>query len=117
MPCGRDESGSAVVRTTATSLGRSPQDHPPTATLVPSGSVLVVEEVELDSVQQRVVGDGTRVGRALAQGFPVSLPGPADVVRRDGGEGHEVDGVHLDLRRADAVTASLFDFGLPPETE
>src|ERR1035438_3502495 len=73
--------------------------------------------MELHPVQQRVVNDRTRVGRPLAQGFPVSFPGPADVGQRNSAKGHQVHGVHLDLRRTDRVTAPLSDLRPPPETE
>jgi hypothetical protein len=79
--------------------------------------MLVADEMELHPVQQRVVSNSTRVGRPLAQGFPVSFPGPADVSRRNSSGGHQVHGVHLDLRRTDRVTASLSDLRPPPETE
>ncbi|HEX6855821.1 MAG TPA: hypothetical protein VF204_11040, partial [Streptosporangiaceae bacterium] len=75
------------------------------------------DEVELDPVHQRAVRDRARVGGALAQGLEVRLPGPADILRRDRGERHQVHRVDLDLRGPDPVPTALLNLRPLPEPE
>ena len=73
--------------------------------------------MKLDPVDKCFIVDGTSMSGPSSKGFKICFAGTANVVLIDGGERDQVDGVHLDLRRTDRVTASLFDLGPPPEPE
>jgi hypothetical protein len=76
------------------------------------------DKVELHPVQQRALGDRAGVGRPLPQGLAVALPGPADVARRDSGKKrHQLHGVDLDPRRADAIPPARPHPGPAPQSE
>jgi hypothetical protein len=75
------------------------------------------DKVELHPVQQRALGDRACMGRPLPQGLAVALPGPADVARRDSGKRHQLHGVDLDLRRADAIPPARPHPGPAPQPE
>ena len=82
-----------------------------------SSSSSTVDDVELDPVDERVVGDRPRVGGASPQRLTVGLAAPPDVGRGDGGERHELDVVDLDLARPDAVPTADLHLGACPEPE
>jgi hypothetical protein len=72
---------------------------------------------ELDPEQQRVVGDGARMSRPLPELLPILLARVAEVGRRDGAEGDDLDRLDLDLPVTDAVATPNLDLGAAPETE
>ena len=59
------------------------------------------DDVELDAVDEGVVGDGAGVRGAAAQRLAVGLARLADVGRGDAGERHELDVVDFESRLAD----------------
>ena len=58
---------------------------------------------ELDPEQPRVVGDGARMSRPLPELLPILLARVAEVGRRDGAEGDDLDRLDLDLPVTDTV--------------
>ena len=65
--------------------------------------------MELNSIDERVLVDRPRVCGTLAQRLEVGLAGSSDVARGDRRERDELDGIDLDLARADPVAATLLD--------
>jgi len=65
--------------------------------------------MELDSVDERALLNRPGVRGALAQGLPIGLPRPSDVLRSDRRERNELYAVDLDLAGADAVAAARPD--------
>jgi hypothetical protein len=72
---------------------------------------------ELDPEQPRVVGDGARMSRPLPELLPILLARVAEVGRRDGAEGDDLDRLDLDLPVTDAVATSRLDHRPAPEAE
>ncbi len=73
--------------------------------------------MELDSVDERVLVDRPCVCRAPAQRLAVWLAGSTYVCGGDRRERDKLDGVDLNLTRADAVAAALFDLRSPPQSD
>ena len=71
--------------------------------------------MELDAVDQRVVGDGSRVRGAAPERLAVLLARPAHVGRGDAGERNQLHLVDLEGRRADRVPAADLDLRPAPE--
>src|SRR5215813_5353641 len=73
--------------------------------------------VELHPVEQGVAGDRAGVGGPLAQGLHVFLAAAAEIGWRNGGKGHQSQGVDLDIPRADGIAAADPDLGALPQPE
>jgi len=73
--------------------------------------------VELDPVDERVVADGTGVSGSPPQRLPVLLTCASDIAVVDGGEGDELDRVHLDPTTLDPVTATHLHLRPTPQPE
>ena len=91
-----------------------PADGPPhgrSATGDLAGSVLGIDHVELDPVDQGVVVDRPRVRGAVAQGVAVGLAGSPDVRLGDRRKRDKLDGVDLDQPGTDPVAAASLTCG------
>ena len=73
--------------------------------------------MELNAVDERVLVDRPGVRSAPAQRFAVRLAGPSDVLPADCRERDELDGVDLDLARADPVAAAWLDPWSLPQSD
>jgi hypothetical protein len=76
-----------------------------------------VNGVELDPVDERVLVDRPGVRRALAQRLPIRLAGSPNVGGGDRRKRDKLDGVNLNLARADPVTATRLDPWLLPQPD
>jgi hypothetical protein len=65
--------------------------------------------MKLNAVDERVLLDRSGVRGAPAQRLPVGLTGSSDVLPRDRRERNELNGVDLDLTKADPVPTALPD--------
>jgi len=70
--------------------------------------------VELNSIDERVLVDRPGVRGTLAQRLTVGLAGSSHVLRGDRLERDKLDGIDLDLARADPVPAARLDPWLLP---
>ena len=77
----------------------------------------LLDGVELDPVEQGALVDGPGVGGSPAEGLEVCLPGAADIVLVDRGEGNQFDRVDLNPAQSDRVTAPQGHFRPAPEPE
>src|SRR5215831_6269802 len=82
-----------------------------------SGLLLRRYGVELHPVEQGVVGDRAGVGGPPAQGLHVFLATAAEIGGRNGGKGHQLHGVDLDIPRPDGIAAAGPDLRAPPQPE
>src|SRR3954468_8670277 len=73
--------------------------------------------MQLDAVDEGVLVDRSRVRGAVAQGLAVGLAGQANVPLGDRGERDELDRVHLNQPRTDAVAAALLDLWPLPQPD
>lgn len=64
------------------------------------------DHVELDSIQDRVMADGSSVSRTTAERLPVMFTGSSHICSADGVERNEVDGVDLNVAVAHRVYAA-----------
>jgi hypothetical protein len=65
--------------------------------------------VEFNSIDERVLVDRPSVRCAAAQRLAVGFARSSDVLAGDRREGHELEGVDLDLTGADPLAAALLD--------
>jgi len=75
------------------------------------------DDVEFDPVDERLVANGTRVGRSSAEGLEICLAGASQVRFIDGGERNQVDRVNLNVPSFDAITAPGLHLWSPPQAE
>ena len=73
--------------------------------------------MKLDSIDERVLVDRPGVGGALAQFLAVELACSLHVLRADRRERDKLDGIDLDLTRADTVAAALPHPRLLPQSD
>lgn len=73
--------------------------------------------MELDSVQQRVVVDGTGMRGSVAQGFEVSFTRSEHIEFIDRGERYELHRIYFDLSALHSITATDPHSGSAPEPE
>ena len=75
------------------------------------------DDVEFDAVHERVVSNGTCVGRSSTEGLEVCLAGASEVRVVDGGERNQFDRVNLNLPGFDSITATGLHLRPPPQAK
>ena len=76
---------------------------------MPTVSAPALHRVKFNSVNERDLIDRPGVRRALTQRLPVQLARPSHVRCCDRSEWNKLDGVHLNLAKANPVAAARFD--------
>lgn len=66
----------------------------------------MLDHVELDSIQDGVVADGSRMSRTFAERLSVMFTGSTHICSADGVERHKVDRVDLNVDVADSIHAA-----------
>lgn len=91
---------------------------PLAASPAPSFSRAVVSDhVELDSIQDGVITDGSRMSRTFTERLPISLTRSTDVIRADRVERDQVDRIDLNVAAADLIDATNSNLWPLPESK
>lgn len=77
----------------------------------------LLDDVELDPIEQRVVLDRAGVSGAAARGLAVGFPGTSQVRLVDRGERNQFDRIDLDLSEPDPIPAASLDLRFAPQPE